>query len=121
MTSLFSSNNQVKYLKIIYNDEVYTGNIENLFDNKEFNSLSVCTFVSSIKYFFNKVNDFDKIELLLGMEDGENAQNCRYFSSKIWRYKKHTNDFIPDIIRKKAKDIFIINLKNRGRIFLWIK
>ena len=66
-----------------YNDEVYTGNIENLFDNKEFNSLSVCTFVSSIKYFFNKVNDFDKIELLLGIEDGENAQNCRYFSSKI--------------------------------------
>ena len=53
------------------------------FDNKEFNSLSVCTFVSSIKYFFNKVNDFDKIELLLGIEDGENAQNCRYFSSKI--------------------------------------
>lgn len=83
MTSLFSSNNQVKYLNIIYNDEVYTGNIENLFDNKEFNSLSVCTFVSSIKYFFNKVNDFDKIELLLGIEDGENAQNCRYFSSKI--------------------------------------
>ena len=74
MTSLFSSNNQVKYLNIIYNDEVYTGNIENLFDNKEFNSLSVCTFVSSIKYFFNKVNDFDKIELLLGIEDGENAQ-----------------------------------------------
>ena len=36
----------------------------------------------------------------------------------LQRYKKHTNDFIPDIIRKKAKDIFIINLKNRGRIFL---
>ena len=205
MTSLFSSNNQVKYLNIIYNDEVYTGNIENLFDNKEFNSLSVCTFVSSIKYFFNKVNDFDKIELLLGIEDGENAQKFLFdpnytssffsnldkktltkilnndvsirftstgttihskiyilknlktnntrvifgsanFSTKAFggdrqfeelvvydslynskivdiflqRYediKKHTNDFIPDIIRKKAKDIFIINLKNRGEFF----
>ncbi len=74
MTTLFSVNNDIKYLNIIYNDEIYTGNIEDLFDNKEFNSLSVCTFVSSIKYFFNKVNQFDKIELLLGIEDGENAQ-----------------------------------------------
>lgn len=203
MTSLFSSNNQVKYLNIIYNDEVYTGNIENLFDNKEFNSLSVCTFVSSIKYFFNKVNDFDKIELLLGIEDGENAQKFLFdpnytssffsnldkktltkilnndvsirftstgttihskiyilknlktnntrvifgsanFSTKAFggdrqfeelvvydslynskivdillqRYediKKHTNDFIPDIIRKKAKDeekIIILNAED---------
>ena len=83
MTSLFSSNNQVKYLKIIYNDGVQTGTIENRFDDKEFNPLGVCTFVSCKQSIYDIVNDFDKIELLLGMEDGENAQNCRYFSSKI--------------------------------------
>ena len=53
MTSLFSSNNQVKYLNIIYNDEVYTGNIENLFDNKEF--ISVKSIADYLKISKNTV------------------------------------------------------------------
>src|SRR5574344_2476852 len=98
MTSLFSTSNQAKYLNIIFNDQIYNGNIEELFDTKEFNSLSVCTFVSSVKYFFNKVNQFEKIELLLGIEDGENAQKFLYDPN-------YTSSFFSNLDKKTLTKI----------------
>lgn len=106
MTSLFSTSNQAKYLNIIFNDQIYNGNIEELFDTKEFNSLSVCTFVSSVKYFFNKVNQFEKIELLLGIEDGENAQKFLYDPN-------YTSKFFSNLDKKTLTKILDNNVSIR--------
>ncbi len=53
---------------------------------------------SSIKYFFNKVNDFDKIELLLGIEDGENAQKFLFDPN-------YTSSFFSNLDKKTLTKI----------------
>jgi len=75
VSSLFSQPLQNRqYLNVVYNNEPYNEDIELLFDPKKFDRLLICTYVSSPKYFFAHIKKFDEVELLLGIEDNENAQ-----------------------------------------------
>ena len=90
MDSLFSQENSKQYLNIFYNDEKYLGNVKELFDSKKFDRLLICTFVSSPKFFFKETKEFDSVELLLGIEDSQNAQ-------KYLLDPKYTDDFFKSL------------------------
>ncbi|PMP82086.1 MAG: hypothetical protein C0175_04260 [Caldisericum exile] len=66
--SLFSDN-RIRYLNIILNDEIFEGNFKDLL--KGFDELRAITFVSSPKTFFDLSKEFQKIILVLGIEDND--------------------------------------------------
>ena len=98
MESLFSQENSKQYLSVLYNDEVYLGNIKELFDAKKFDRLLICTFVSSPKFFFKQTKAFDSIELLLGIEDSQNAQKYLFDP-------KYTDDFFKSLDKPTLEKI----------------
>jgi len=96
VNSLFSQ--EKRYLSILYNDEAYLGDIKELFDAKKFDRLLICTFVSSPKFFFQQTKEFDFIELLLGIEDSQNAQKYLFDP-------KYTNDFFKSLDKTTLEKI----------------
>ncbi len=98
MESLFSQENSKQYLSVLYNDEVYLGNIKELFDAKKFDRLLICTFVSSPKFFFKQTKAFDSIELLLGIEDSQIAQKYLFDP-------KYTDDFFKSLDKPTLEKI----------------
>ena len=99
MPSLFDTPKESKrYLNIIYNDERYEEDVEKLFDATQFDTLHICTYVSSPKYFFTQTKDFDEVELLLGIEDNDNAQKYLFDP-------KYTSDFFKSLDKTTLKKI----------------
>ena len=97
MNSLFSQTKTIDYLSVLYNDVEYKKDIGTLFEPDKFDEIYICTFVSSPKYFFTQTKEYEKIELLLGIEDNANAD-------KFIFDPKYTSDFfqsLPDETIKK--------------------
>lgn len=94
MQSLFSQESSLQYVGVLYNDEPYLGSIEELFDPGLFDTIQICTFVSSPKYFFKQTAKYQNIELLLGIEDTTNAEkfmlDTQYTSSFFGSLNKDT-------------------------------
>ena len=112
MQSLFAEPEQKKqYLSILYNDEAYEGEIQHLFDASKYDKLFICTFVSSPKYFFKQTQAFDEVELLLGIEDNDNAQKYLFDP-------KYTNEFFKSLdkttLEKIASDKIRIRFASVG-------
>ncbi|MCS7123340.1 MAG: phospholipase D family protein [Candidatus Aenigmarchaeota archaeon] len=59
----------VKYLNITYNDDIFNGHVEELFDYNNFNEIKIVSYVSSIDFFFKIVKNFKKIVAILGEEE----------------------------------------------------
>lgn len=92
MNSLFSETKKINYLGIFYNDKEYDGNVSMLFDPKKFDEIYICTFVSSPKYFFTQVKEYKNIELILGIEDGLNANKFAFdpnFTNEFFKSLPH--------------------------------
>lgn len=94
MQSLFSQESSLRHVGVLYNDEPYLGSIEELFDPEFFDTIQICTFVSSPKYFFKQTTKYQNIELLLGIEDTTNAEkfmlDTQYTSSFFGSLNKET-------------------------------
>jgi len=104
--SLFSQENSKCYLSVLYNDEAYQEDITNLFDAKKFDKLLICTFVSSPKFFFKQTQAFNHIELLLGIEDSQNAQKYLFDP-------KYTDDFFKSLDKTILEKITTDNIAIR--------
>lgn len=102
MKNLFSEDNKKEFLGVIYNDEPYNKSIDELFDTKTFDTIHICTFVSSNRYFFTQTSNFKNIELLLGIEDSSNAQkfmlDLKYMSEFL---KSLPEDAVEKIINRQ--------------------
>ena len=112
MDSLFSETRERRrYLNIMYNDEPYPEDIQTLFDAEKFDRLFICTYVSSPKYFFTQTKAFDEVELLLGIEDSDNAQKYLFDP-------KYTSDFFKSLdkttLEKIANGKIRIRFSNLG-------
>lgn len=67
---LFSREVPPLYLHILYNDEEYDGNFDDLIDPNIFSSAFICTYVSSSPTFlFSKFTGFDRVNVVIGQED----------------------------------------------------
>jgi len=98
MESLFSEYAKVEFLGVIYNDEPFSGDLENLFEPDIFDTIEICTFVSSPKFFFKQTSKYKNIELLLGIEDNTNAQ-------KFMLDTEFTNSFFESLDKNTLEKI----------------
>lgn len=106
MQSLFSQDVKSQYLGVIYNDEQFNGEVEKLFEPDKFDTIHICTFVSSPKYFFKQTALFKNIELLLGIEDNDNAQKFMFDTH-------YTNAFFTSLNKETLQKIANNNITIR--------
>jgi hypothetical protein len=78
MSLLFDNSKNRQYLGVFFNNEPYSGSVYELFDAEKFDEIFICTYVSSVKHFFDKTAQFDRVELLLGIEETLNAQKFAF-------------------------------------------
>ncbi|HON80273.1 MAG TPA: phospholipase D family protein, partial [Spirochaetota bacterium] len=100
MTTLFSILDKIEFLQVLYNDKSEEFNFDRIFDHNSFDEISIITFVSSPRFFFEKVKPFKKVTLILGIED--NASISRFYFDPVAQ-----NEFYKD-----ADDETISNIKN---------
>jgi hypothetical protein len=100
MTTLFSILDKIEFLQVLYNDKSEEFNFDRIFDHTSFDEISIITFVSSPRFFFEKVKPFKKVTLILGIED--NASISRFYFDPVAQ-----NEFYKD-----ADDETISNIKN---------
>ena len=98
MHSLLQETTPEKGLAILYNDRPYDGKIDELLDGERFDTLRICTFVSNPKYFFKKTAAFERIELILGIEESLNAEKFLFDPS-------HTNELLSSLDKKTLRKI----------------
>jgi len=58
-----------KYLNLVYNDKRVFNNPLEFFDTNKFNTLKLITFASSPKFFFENIQNFEKVIAILGEEE----------------------------------------------------
>lgn len=100
MTTLFSILDKIEFLQVLYNDKSEEFNFDRIFDHNSFDEISIITFVSSPRFFFEKVKPFKKVTLILGIED--NTSISRFYFDPVAQ-----NEFYKD-----ADDETISNIKN---------
>lgn len=100
MTTLFGKIDKTNYLQVLHNDEPGVFKFEKIFDSSLFDELSIVTFVSSPRFFFEKVKPFKKVTLILGIEDNDSI-------SKFYLDPIAQNEFYKD-----ADDETISSIKN---------
>ena len=100
MTTLFSMLDKINFLQVLHNDKSEEFDFDRIFDHELFDEISIVTFVSSPRFFFEKVKPFKKVTLILGIEDNESISRF-YFDPVV------QNEFYKD-----ADDETISKIKN---------
>lgn len=100
MATLFSKMDKVNFLQVLHNDEPVEFNFDRIFDYNLFDEISIVTFVSSPRFFFEKVKPFKKVTLILGIEDNDSIS--RFYLDPVAQ-----NEFYKD-----ADDETISNIKD---------
>jgi len=98
--NLFNAVQKKHYLNVIYNDE----NIDDfdLFSQGNFNEIWACTYASSFKFLFEKLQNFDKAKIIIGEED--NARMFYNFSAELpLKFIDEVSDFY-DIAEKISQN-----------------
>lgn len=98
--NLFNAVQKKHYLNVIYNDE----NIDDfdLFSQGNFNEIWACTYASSFKFLFEKLQNFDKAKIIIGEED--NARKFYNFSVELSsKFIDEVSDFY-DIAEKISQN-----------------
>ncbi len=104
MTTLFSKIDKISYLHAIHNDNPVDFNFQKIFDHGAFDELSIVTFVSSPKFFFQSIKPFKTVTLILGIEDNESIS--RFYFDPVAQ-----NDFYKDADEETISKIKSGNLK----------
>lgn len=104
MSTLFSTLDKVKFLQVLHNDKLVEFDFESIFDYKLFDEISIVTFVSSPRFFFEKVKPFKKATLVLGIEDNDSIS--RFYLDPIVQ-----NEFYKDADEETIANIKKGNLK----------
>jgi hypothetical protein len=89
--------NKARYLNIILNDEVFEGNFKDLLQG--FRELRCITFVSSPKAFFDFSKGFEKIILILGIEDNNAVERFSIVNPDT------TEEFLNDLDKSTIESI----------------
>lgn len=73
--SLFTTEEvqEAPYLHIVHDGKPVDMSLHELFDAKRFKRVRAISFVASPKFFFEMTKDFEEVQLILGIEDGQVA------------------------------------------------
>jgi hypothetical protein len=107
----------VPYLQVVYDGESRDFTMQELFDADRFQELQAVSFVASPAYFFKHTQKFEKISLILGIEENKVLDSFTAGLEKITQSQKGIdfwNDLDPDIQQQVADGKYEIRYANRG-------
>lgn len=102
MNSLFDTRNtnNPQKLNILFNDEPFINKtMAELFDASTYDEIFIATFVSSPKFFFESVQNYKKVILILGIEDSKNVSKFIFDPSSKSDFFNQLN---PQTLKKIA-------------------
>jgi hypothetical protein len=107
----------VSYLQVCHNGEFRSYTTQELFDTTRYSELHAITYVASPAYFFKYAHGFDKISLVLGIEENKVLDSFTMGLERITQSQKcieFWNDLEPAIQKQVLEGKYEIRYANKG-------
>jgi len=117
--SLFTTDVEKKtnYLHIVRDGKVMDIPFSQLFDASKYNSMRAISFVASPKFFFEMTKDFEDVQLIIGIEDGNVAGSFATGLEELLAIEKRIQtfeSFSEDIQSKLLQDRYQIRYSKKN-------
>src|SRR5699024_8056262 len=104
--TFFDLEDKHHYLHVLKGANVVHMPVKEMFNKEVYHTLKAVTFVSSPRFFFETVKEFNTVTLILGIGDGSVSSNFGIAVSKMFDVEERINVLknLPFTIRNKIFD-----------------